>query len=108
MVMFLMVLCLSMFGLAVTCLAFAAATGGIPSGVENRAEAEPERKLALSLPRPRFFTDDLAVPVAEPRVPLEVLLAQIERGAPEAPGHRRRGRTAVLDPAHAHPDPGRL
>jgi hypothetical protein len=79
MVMFLMVLCLSMFGLAVTCLAFAAATGGIPSGVENRAEAEPERKLALALPRPRFFTDDLAVPVAESRVPLEVLLAQIER-----------------------------
>lgn len=79
MVMFLMVLCLSMFGLAVTCLAFAAATGGIPSAVQDRVEAQPEERPALALRKPRFFVDELPAPVAQPRVPLEVLLAQIER-----------------------------
>jgi len=79
MVMFLMVLCLSMFGLAVTCLAFAAATGGIPSGVQDRVEAQPARKPAHALPKPRFFVDELPAPVTQPPVPLEVLLAQIER-----------------------------
>ena len=79
MVMFLMVLCLSMFGLAVACLAFAAATGGVPGGVRDRAEVQAERKPALALPKPRFFVDELPTPVEQPRVPLEVLLAQIER-----------------------------
>jgi hypothetical protein len=79
MVMFLMVLCLSMFGLAVTCLAFAAATGGIPGAVRERVEAQPEQEPAPVLPPPRFFVDELPTPVAQPQVPLEVLLAQIER-----------------------------
>src|SRR5512136_2373227 len=79
MVMFLMVLCLSMFGLAVTCLAFAAATGGIPSGIQDRVEAQAETKPAHALPKPRFFVDELAAPITQPQVPLEVLLAQIER-----------------------------
>jgi len=79
MVMFLMVLCLSMFGLAVTCLAFAAATGGIPSGLQDRVETQPEKRVVHALPKARFFVDRLPSPVMPPQVPLEVLLAQIER-----------------------------
>ena len=87
MVMFLMALCLSMFGLAVTAMAFGAATRD-----ERPIEAaQPALKpalqpaLNLALPASRFFTDlpikPEAVPVAasRPHVPIEVLLLQIDR-----------------------------
>lgn len=82
MVMFLMALCLSMFGLAVTALAFGAATR------DERAEpaARPVLKPSMTIPlaAPRFFSDAPVVPLAaaartQPPVPLEVLLLQIER-----------------------------
>jgi hypothetical protein len=77
MVMFLMALCMSLFGLAVTCLAFAAATR------EDRPEpaAQPELKPVVALPaRPeRFFVGSPRPSVPRPTVPIEVLLLQIER-----------------------------
>ena len=65
---------LSLFGLAVTCLAFGAAT---------RSKGEPEpvlepKKVRQEAPA-RFFAPSLpAVPVDRPRVPIEALLLQIE------------------------------
>jgi hypothetical protein len=83
MVMFLMALCLSMFGLAVTALAFGAAT----RDERPREAAQPELQPVLALPMdaPRFFVDT-GKPIPSqrpspviPRVPIEVLLMQIER-----------------------------
>jgi len=83
MVMFLMAVCLSMFGLAVTAMAFGAATRD-----ERPLEAaQPALKPALSVPLSpsRFFTDlpiATTLPVAaaaRPHVPIEVLLLQIDR-----------------------------
>jgi hypothetical protein len=83
MVMFLMALCLSMFGLAVTALAFGAATRD-----ERQAEsAQPELRpvVGLQMQAPRFFVDTgKPIPAgrtqpAFPKVPIEVLLMQIER-----------------------------
>ena len=75
MVMFLMALCLSGFGVAVTCIAFAAAT----RDERTQQEAQPAQRLAVQLSPPRFFADERSVPLAPPRVPIEVLLLQIER-----------------------------
>jgi len=75
MVMFLMVLCLSGFGVALMCIAFAAAA----RDEQPRIEAQPVQKLAAQLAPPQFFVDGLTAPLAGPRVPLEVLLLQIER-----------------------------
>ena len=65
--MLLMGAVLSMFGLAVTCLAFGAATRGEPT------TEKPAVKPAL--PAPRFFVEP---PAAHTRVPIEALLLQIE------------------------------
>jgi hypothetical protein len=70
--MLLMGACLSMFGLAVACLAFGAAT---------RTEDSPAVEAAkLPAPAPgRFFADLPAQPViARTRVPIEALLLEIE------------------------------
>jgi hypothetical protein len=83
MVMFLMAVCLSMFGLAVTAMAFGAAT----RDERSMEAAQPALKPALSLPlSPSRFFSDLpiapAVPMAaaaRPHVPIEVLLLQIDR-----------------------------
>jgi hypothetical protein len=83
MVMFLMALCLSLFGLAVTAMAFGAAT----RDDQPREPAQPEQRPVLALPMeaPRFFVDTgrpIPAPLlhaAQPRVPIEVLLSQIER-----------------------------
>ena len=56
---------LSMFGLAVTCLAFGAATRG-----EEPTKEKPAVRPAM--PAPRFFVDPAG------RVPIEALLLQIE------------------------------
>ena len=73
--LFLMVGCLSLFGVAVTCLAFAAATR-----VEQppRNEATEQKTVPAAAPS-RFFVEQMAAPpVLQYQVPLEVLLLQIE------------------------------
>ena len=73
--MLLMGVCLSMFGLAVTCLAFGAATR--PEQSARAAEVKPE--LAKAVAPARFFVQQPVIPVAaHARIPLEVLLLQIE------------------------------
>ena len=73
--MLLMGVCLSMFGLAVACLAFGAATR-----TEEQAPAErPQPAAAKTAAKMRFFVDPVIVPAnAQARVPLEALLLQIE------------------------------
>ena len=69
--MLLMGAVLSIFGLAVSCLAFGAATRE-----ETAAEPEPAKLAAAGA---RFFADTPALPVAAlNRVPIEALLLQIE------------------------------
>jgi hypothetical protein len=73
--MFLMALCMSMFGLAVTAIAFGAATRKQASS----SPAQPELKPVKSVAPSRFFADRIAPPAAPAQlVPREVLLAQIE------------------------------
>lgn len=81
MVMFLMVLCMSIFGLALSALAFGAATrdehakqeAALAATVDARLAAVPERFFVRdSAPRP-------AVVSVTPKVPIEVLLLQLER-----------------------------
>jgi len=59
---------LSMFGLAVTCLAFGAAT----RGVDNREPVKEKPAVQPAIPAPRFFVDPSR------QVPIEALLLQIE------------------------------
>lgn len=75
MVMLLMALCMAMFGVAVCALAFGAAT----RGSENQV-AVPAQE-ALPVEASRFFVEHVPVPTSlpTPSVPIEVLLAQIER-----------------------------
>ena len=76
MVMFLMALSLSGFGVALMCIAFAAATRDEHPQVEQTST----KHLPVHVAPPQFFVDDAIVPMAaQPRVPLEVLLLQIER-----------------------------
>ena len=73
--MFLMVLCMSMFGLAVTAIAFGAATRPGPSSSPVQPELRPVKTVAPG----RFFTDQVMPPAAPPpHVPTEILLTQIE------------------------------
>jgi len=70
--MLLMGAVLSMFGLAVSCLAF---------GVATREEPAPKKEaLKVVAAHARFFADTPTVPVAAAlnRVPIEALLLQIE------------------------------
>ncbi len=70
--------CLSMFGLAVACLAFGAAT----RDVDKTAAAAPalQREAVKAPVSPaRFFVDQTAFPAAaHSRIPIEALLLQIE------------------------------
>lgn len=72
--MFLMGLALSLLGVAVSALAFGAAVRAEPGSQRDRARTRP----TVVLPVPQFFVDDEAAP-ARPRVPVEVLLLQLER-----------------------------
>jgi hypothetical protein len=74
--MLLMGACLSLFGLAVTCLAFGAATRTEePSAVE----AKPAVAKAAAASPARFFVSPAIIPMAEhAQVPIEALLLQIE------------------------------
>jgi len=73
--LFLMVLCMSLLGLAVTSIAFAGATRNEPT----QAETLPERPVVPELEPSRFFAGAPVVSDTAPRVPIEALLLQIER-----------------------------
>ena len=70
--MFLMVATVSLLGMVVSVGLFAAATRD-----RGNASAMPDEQ-PLPLAPPRFFLADRA-PIASPRVPIEVLLLQIEQ-----------------------------
>jgi hypothetical protein len=75
--MLLMGICLSVFGLAVACLAFGAATRA-PEETAAAPVVEKEVVKAAASPA-RFFVDPSALPAAAgTRVPIEALLLQIE------------------------------
>lgn len=80
MVMFLMALCVAMFGLAVSAIAFSAATRDAQA---PDAQALPEQKPVQTVVREtRFFAAPVPAPahaLAAPRVPVDVLLLQLER-----------------------------
>jgi hypothetical protein len=79
MVMFLMVLCMSLFGLALSALAFGAATRGLPTEDEARLKAAVDERLA-AVPERFFVRDEAPRPGAGmPKIPLEVLLLQLDR-----------------------------
>ncbi len=75
--LFLMVMCVSVLGLALSGLAFSAATQDV------RAAEEAPRPADAVAARPRFFADNVVVPMGAsaqgPAVPIEALLLQIER-----------------------------
>jgi hypothetical protein len=73
--MLLMGACLSVFGLAVACLAFGAAT----RTEEGTPVSQPQPAVAKAAVKARFFVEPvfLSTP-ARPRVPIEALLLQIE------------------------------
>jgi hypothetical protein len=69
--------CLSVFGLAVACLAFGAATRGADAAASTAPALQPEALAAAE--KPGFFIDRPAMPAAaRNRVPIEALLLQLE------------------------------
>lgn len=72
--MFLTVLCLSLFGVGVSAFLFAIATRE-----ERRAERAARLASAAVVEEDRFFVRPASVPRQSVRVPIEVLLLQIER-----------------------------
>jgi len=77
--MLLMGACLSMFGLAVTCLAFGAATRPEHSTAAAAPAAELKKEMVKAAAPARFFVQQPIVPIAaHARVPLEALLLQLE------------------------------
>jgi hypothetical protein len=73
--MFLVLACMSLFGLALSAIAFGAAT----RGTENEPQPPPEKRKPVALPS-QFFAHDLEpVAASGTQVPIEVLLLQIER-----------------------------
>ena len=72
MVMFLMAVCVAMFGLAITAMAFGAATREAPR------PAEPALEPRLALPKSEFFVDDRAPRPVAPAVSVDALMLQIE------------------------------
>jgi hypothetical protein len=76
--MLLMGACLSMFGLAVACLAFGAATRE-PRGAEAAMPAIGKEAVKAAAIPARFFVNAPALPKGEwTKVPVEALLLQIE------------------------------
>lgn len=78
--MLLMGACLSMFGLAITCLAFGAATRREEDQSGHKAAPAVERETLKPAVMPRFFVEPpVVLPLAaRSRVPIEALLLQIE------------------------------
>ena len=76
--MLLLGVCLSMFGLAVACLAFGAATR-FPEETVAASPAVQKEAVKVAASPARFFVDPPAIPVAaRNQVPIEALLLQIE------------------------------
>ena len=73
--------CMSLFGVAVACMAFGAATADADQKVEVMAEApvvQPAIQVATAQPA-RFFRDQPVVQMSHGvQIPLDALLAQIE------------------------------
>lgn len=76
--MFLMALCVAVFGMGVAAAAFGAATRSERSDSPERPQ--PQLPLVKAIAPTRFFSDTVSAPSAIPtkRVPIEVLLLQIE------------------------------
>jgi hypothetical protein len=73
--MLLMGACLSLFGLAVTCMAFNAAQ----PREEEAPAAQPEPVKAAAVASARFFAEPVTIPImVQAQVPIEALLLQIE------------------------------
>lgn len=71
--MFLMALCIGLFGLAITAVSFNAAA----PPKEGKSEIQADREI-LVMPT-RFFGDGVKTPVGgQPQVPIEALLLQID------------------------------
>jgi len=76
--MLLMGACLSLFGLAVACLAFGAAAHDLDESVTTAPAVRPEPVKAAAAPA-RFFVERPVYPAATGnRVPIEALLLQLE------------------------------
>ena|SRR3974390_2312298 len=76
--MLLMGACLSLFGLAVACLAFGAATRGVDEAI-SAAPAVHKDAMKAAVSPTRFFVDRPVLPVAaRNRLPVEALLLQLE------------------------------
>ncbi|MBS1856727.1 MAG: hypothetical protein JST11_15265 [Acidobacteria bacterium] len=79
--MLLMGAVLALFGIAVSCMAFGAATRSEEEEPVAAKQAQPELAKAASVPA-RFFVEPAAVPApavaVAARVPMEALLLQIE------------------------------
>ena len=74
--MLLMGLCMSLIGIAVTALSFAAATPPKPPAATIQPQIPSVKPAAVPA---RFFSDRVASPLLPPpQVPIEVLLQQIE------------------------------
>lgn len=73
MMMFLTLLCVSLLAVAVL--------SAIVYGTSPRDEARPESRPEASqvLGAPRFFGGDLAGPAARPQLPVDAVIAQLER-----------------------------
>ncbi len=76
--MFLMALCVSVFGMGVAAAAFGAATRSERSDSPERPQ--PQLPLVKAIAPTRFFSDTIPAPPVMPtkQVPIEVLLLQIE------------------------------
>ncbi len=76
--MFLMALCITVFGVGVAAAAFGAATRSEHSDSPERPQ--PQLPLVKAIAPTRFFSDTVPAPPAMPtrQVPIEVLLLQIE------------------------------
>jgi hypothetical protein len=70
--MFLMALCFSVLGLAVTAMAFGAATR------PERTQAAAAKQPSAAKQQPRFFVDPATAAASRPRVPIEALILEIE------------------------------
>ena len=76
--MFLMALCVTVFGVGVAAAAFGAATRS--ERPDSPAQPQPQLPLLNAIAPTRFFSDTVPAPPAIPtrQVPIEVLLLQIE------------------------------
>jgi hypothetical protein len=74
--MLLIVMCMSVLGLALSALAFGAATNGLPAPDETAAP-QPAAVLRQSV-TPAFFAGDMVIDRVPVRVPIEVILSRLE------------------------------